>query len=157
MRTPPDPRRRTAFTLVEILIVVAIIAILASMAVMSVFKARMIAQERLAVDTLRQIANAAHAYDTVNQRFPASLTALGLPTSNPTYLNEQLIGDGTTSVKQGYTVTYTAGPDRNDYTLLGNPQQHGLTGERHYYVDRAMVIRYTTQNLNATASDPPIS
>lgn len=142
------------FTLIELLVVVAIVAMLAAVGIPNILRNRMVAQERTVLDALRQTAKSCHYFFVVNQTFPNTLTVLGLPTSDPPYLDTQLIGDGTTATKAGYTFTYTQTAGGTDFTVLANPIQHGVTGERHFYVDRTLAVRGTTANRDATISDP---
>ena len=64
---------RKAFTLVEIMIVVAIIALLAAIAIPNLLRARLSANDALAQSTLRTISTAIETYATAtNGDFPTS-------------------------------------------------------------------------------------
>lgn len=152
------PRRRTAFTLIEILIVVAILAMVASLGVLPVLRARITAQEHAALNEMRQIAKACQSYLAVNQAYPSGLQQLALPAANPPYLNESLVGDGTTLTKQGYTFAYAQpNPDEPGSTatfrILANPVTHGVTGERHFIINQTMATYATAEDRDATISD----
>jgi prepilin-type N-terminal cleavage/methylation domain-containing protein len=145
--------RPKGFTLVEVMVVVAIVALLATIAGVVFLRARMVTFEQLAVTTLHTYTKTLGFYVAVNNQYPADLTVLGTPTSNPPYLDSSLIGDGTTVQRQGYAFTY-ANLSPTSYTLLGNPQQHGVTGGRHFFSDDTGAIRFTFENRDATVSDP---
>ncbi|MFH0792777.1 MAG: prepilin-type N-terminal cleavage/methylation domain-containing protein [bacterium] len=68
--TPASRRRRSAFTLIELLIVVAIIAILAAIAVPNLLEAQIRAKTTRAKSEMRVIAGALEAYQVDNNRYP---------------------------------------------------------------------------------------
>jgi prepilin-type N-terminal cleavage/methylation domain-containing protein len=153
-------RRRRAdqrgFTLVEILVVVAIIAMLAAVGIVQILRARIVTHEQLALVSLRHIAKTCHFFYLANQRYPADLSELGAPASNPPYLDAQLVG----GTKQGYQFVYDSEPDAPSpatrFTLLANPVTYGVTGVRHFYTDQSLVIYFTTLDQLATAGDPVV-
>jgi prepilin-type N-terminal cleavage/methylation domain-containing protein/prepilin-type processing-associated H-X9-DG protein len=63
--------KRTAFTLIEVLVVIAIVGLLAALLVPAVQAARESARRSQCVDHLRQIGVALHAYHDSYQTFPA--------------------------------------------------------------------------------------
>lgn len=71
------PHRKRAFTLVELLVVVAIIAMLASMLLVAVQRGRESSRRASCGNNLRQIAIAVLAYESANGVFPASVVGNG--------------------------------------------------------------------------------
>ena len=148
-------QNRRAFTLIEILIVVAIIAGLAALAVLQMGRARITADEQSALNSLRLLAKSSQFFFMTRQGYPASLSDLGRPTSNPPYVEDTSLSTGS---KHGYQFVYTPGPESppDSFTLLANPTSHAVTGERHFFVTQEMTIHATTQNRDATAGDPVV-
>jgi type II secretion system protein G len=69
-----------AFTLIELLIVVAIIAILAAIAVPNFLEAQVRSKVSRAKSDMRSLATALEAYRVDNRRYPAGFSATGDPT-----------------------------------------------------------------------------
>src|SRR5437899_9793603 len=68
--THPGRRTRYGFTLIELLVVIAIIAVLISLLLPAVQSAREAARRAQCVNNLKQLALAAHNYESANQTFP---------------------------------------------------------------------------------------
>ena len=152
---PSSPRgRSSAFTLIEILVVVAILAMLAAVAMHQLLRARITTHEQLALNSLRLLAKSCQFFSLVRQEFPSDLTELGPPTSNPPYV-EAALRNGSPPAKQGYEFVYLR-PAPFAFTLRANPQTHGITGERHFFINETLVIHATSANQDATVSDPVV-
>lgn len=133
---------------------VAIIAMLAAVGIVQILRARIVTHEQLALVSLRHVTKTCHFFYLANQQFPADLTVLGPPTSNPPYLDVQLIGNGTTAVKQGYRFIYDRSVSPTSFTLLARPVTYSVTGIRNFYTDQTLSVHFTTLDQPATAGDP---
>jgi prepilin-type N-terminal cleavage/methylation domain-containing protein len=69
-----SPRSRLAFTIVELLVVIAVIGVLAAMLLPVLAKAKVTAQKKQATVEISQIVTAIQQYDSVYGRFPVSTT-----------------------------------------------------------------------------------
>jgi prepilin-type N-terminal cleavage/methylation domain-containing protein len=88
MPHPTGMRTRAAFTLVEIMIVVAIIALLVAIAVPSFLNARQSAQRARFINDLRIAVNAFEMYAAENGRYPADANRATVPAGMAVYLNK---------------------------------------------------------------------
>lgn len=148
--------RGVGFTLLELMVVVALISVLAAVSIIQLGRARVTAFEQLAIASLRNMSQACQQFYVTHQAYPATLTALGSPAVVPPYLRPDLIGNGTTATKQGYTFTYAQGAGGSSFTVLANPVTAGVTGSRHFFVDESLIIRVDGAGP-ADAADPPLS
>lgn len=122
-----------AFTLVELMIVIAIIALLALEAIPSLLRSRISTNDAVAQSTLKSIAMALENYMVVNGYYPDSTNSLlGV---SPPYLNKDYFA-GTHS---GYT--YTANISNYSYTVRAIPNVAGQTGTTTYTVTTGGVLQ----------------
>ncbi len=158
----PARRREGGFSLLELLIVVAIILVIAAIAVPQFLKSRMLANESSAVGSLKAICAANVLYDrTYLLGYAPTLAALGRAPGGgpPTALNADILDPVVSSgIKSGYSFVYAASssgggiPDR--FAVNANPISPGQTGERYFFVDQTMVIRFDTLGPAGPASPP---
>jgi type IV pilus assembly protein PilA len=151
-----------AFSLIELLIVVAIILIIAAIAIPNLLKSKIAANQSSAVASLRTINTSEVTYSsTYNQGYTSSLAQLGPPASGSTTssnagLTDSVLAGGT---KSGYTFAYTAGTavagSTPTYQITATPVSVGTTGLNYYYTDDTNVIRQNS-STTASASDSPI-
>lgn len=125
--------RKSGFTLIELMIVVAIIAIIAAIAIPNLLRSRMQSNEAAAVGNLRTILGAETAYHGAN--FVYTATFDDLTTAVPPYLD----GDWTTP-KSGYN--FVLGGDASNFTANANATTYGVTGGRGFFTDASGVIRF---------------
>jgi prepilin-type N-terminal cleavage/methylation domain-containing protein/prepilin-type processing-associated H-X9-DG protein len=71
--------KRAAFTLTELVIVIAIIGVLIGLTIPAVMKARDAAQRVTCKDNLHQIGLALHNYESAHKRLPGNVVGQGLP------------------------------------------------------------------------------
>jgi len=125
-----------AFTLTEIMIVLAIVIILLTIAVPSFLRSRVIANETAALANCRAINNACQIYHINRENYPTRLTDLIEPASNPPYIDSTLAAGR----KQGYQFIYRLAAT-DHFTLNANPVGGGLLRGRYFYMDETGIIR----------------
>ena len=103
---------KLAFTLVEILVVVAIIALLATIAIPNLLRARVTANQTSAQATLKAISTAIETYASSNNGYPTSTTII---VGNPAYLST----DYFTGTHNGYTFAPTL--TSSSYVIVAIP------------------------------------
>ena len=147
--------REEAFSLIELLIVVAIILIIAAIAIPSLLRSKIAANQASAIESLRVIGTSEVTYAaTYGNGYSVTLTAMGpvtsgaLATSSAAGLIDDLLATG---AKSGYKFIYSptlldSTGRYNGYTVLANPIVPGTTGQDFYYEDETHLIR-----MNATA------
>lgn len=155
--------RKTGFSLIELLIVVAIILVIAAIAIPNFLKSKMRANETSAVASLRVIVTSQATYQsTWGRGFAPDMTSLGPPPpgSNASAAAADLLDSVLASqIKSGYSFVYAAIDTDGDgqvdfYTVNANPVSPGQTGDKYFYVDQKGVVRYALGGPANASSDP---
>lgn len=129
--------KRKAFTLVEIMLVVAIIGLLVAIAVPNFHKMRMKSNEAAAKAALQSIATAEISYHSEHSDY-GTLTEL----DTDEYVDEDLEGDGTLK-KHGYIFETPAGDiSATNFCVIANPETFRTTGELAFCIYSSGSIRY---------------
>jgi prepilin-type N-terminal cleavage/methylation domain-containing protein len=149
-------RKRSGFSLIELLIVIAIILIIVTIAVPKLNNARMNASETAAIGALRAIHEAEVQYYSTYGKYAATLAELGPPTSGaPSPAASDLIQEDLASgTKGGYKFVIQAAP--TGYTINANPVNFGSSGRRTFYSDTSMAVHQNFGQDPAGPSSPTL-
>jgi type IV pilus assembly protein PilA len=158
-------------TLVVASLGVAFVSVVAWFAAPKLFESRMAANEASAVGSLRTLNTSLVAYSatyTDSVGYPPTLQTLGPPpdrlsnSCSKANLIDDILSSG---MKSGYIFEYLPGPQTRamvagcpavskSYVLTARPKEYDTTGNRSFYSDESGVIRYSTSERPAVASDP---
>jgi len=145
MKNRTHNRRRAAFTLIELMVVVAVLAIIAALAIPTLLGARKPANEASAISALRSLSTVNEQYRLRFQSYASDLPDLAATG----YIDDKL-GAG---VKTGFVFNYTTGPF--SWTCTAGPEILGTTGDRYFFINESGVIRFNNSGP-ATATDAPL-
>jgi prepilin-type N-terminal cleavage/methylation domain-containing protein len=147
-------RREEAFSLIELLIVVAIILVILAIAIPSLIRSRIAADQASAIESLRALGTSEVTYAAIfGTGYSPTLSALGpapgggMATASAAGLIDDLLASG---AKSGYRFIYTptlpeaSGNRYNGYMIQANPLQVGVSGLDFYYEDETHIIRMNT-------------
>ena len=145
--------KNKAFTLIEIMVVVAIIGMLAAFAISMMVRSRMTTNETVAIASCKTIASACQSYYSVNipHTYPSSLVLLGGAAGGPAYIDSSLVS----GLRSGYTFTYALTTPVS-FTVNANPEFIGRTGNRFFYTDETGRMTAKTGG-SAGPNDPSVS
>ena len=122
-------RRRAAFTLVEIMIVVAIIALLAVIAVPSFLRARQRSQNAKFTNALRVANGAIETYAAEHNTYPVDSNRGIIPPGMATYLDETLAWTGPTPIGGQWDWDFNVFGIRAAVSVVGTPADLEQLGE----------------------------
>lgn len=162
-----------AFSLIELLIVVAIILIIAAIAIPNLIRSRIAANEASSVSTLRMLNNAEVTFAlSYASGYTENLYRLGPPrpgrqasVNAADLVDAVLAGQGpggtpTTFTKSGYNFEYTplggSGFGQvTSYQFTADPIIRGSSGQRSFFTNEPLLIR-VNGSAPATVSDAPL-
>ncbi|HEY1262981.1 MAG TPA: prepilin-type N-terminal cleavage/methylation domain-containing protein [Terriglobales bacterium] len=148
-------KKRSGFSLLELLIVVAIILIIAAIAIPNLLRARIAANEASAVGSVRTINTAEIAYLSIYPTvgYASTLTTLGPAVGSPCVASSAsacLIDSRlATGTKSGYSIgiANTSGTPTNRYDVIASPAARNQTGTRYFCSLEDAVVRYSTGTI----------
>jgi hypothetical protein len=162
------------------LVIIPFILIIAAIAIPNLLRARMLANEAVAVGSLRTLNTAAVQYASGYQNgYPSSLETFGYGDSTIANCNHPGLIDRAlaTGQKGGYQFVYTSTfPDHaakpaistkaaavgctaggaSGYSITAEPIEPNKSGRRHFYTDQTGIIRASAGDEPATADSDPI-
>lgn len=119
--------RNPAFTLVELMIVIAIIALLSAVSIPILSNMRLQANEASALGIMNTIFKAQSSCVAVESTYANALS--NLANAQPPYI-DAVLGNG---VKNGYQFAISSA-NAISFVAIGNPQSRGRTGNRSFCV-----------------------
>lgn len=125
--------RRSAFTLIEVLVVVAILVVIAGVGGVIVLRQQQDAYVKVAKTQVEQLGKAAQAFSLANDRLPDSLAELAAPPGGgAAYIEQKMLNDpwnrpyqyaaeGQHNAGKGLPDVWSTGPNPNDPNgMIGN-------------------------------------
>jgi len=139
--------RKSGFTLVEIMIVVAVIALLSAISIPNLMRSRVNANEAAAISMLKTLVGLANSYRAVNPTYPEDISVLVLDI--PPYMAGDAVAGASNEDelevrKQGYAFSIIG--YANEFDVAAVPQTLGVTGNRSFFSSASGQIFQQTIN-----------
>jgi prepilin-type N-terminal cleavage/methylation domain-containing protein len=138
-----EVKHQSAFTLLEIMIVVLILAILTAMTIPSLLKSKSLTNETAAISNLKAISTAQFIYYNDYKRYINNISLLRV---NDDLLDDALVAADYTLVsytavmaKAGYYYASNLNYDINNFVAFATPSNYGYSGRYTYILDRSNV------------------
>ncbi len=137
------------FSLLELLIVAAVVSVVASLAVPNFVRSQTATNEGSAINSVRVLSTGQVTYAiTLGAGYYATLAELA-----SAGIIDDALGSG---LKHEYVFTVNPGGNEG-FTITAMPSVHGITGDRAFYADESLVIRYTTDGTLPNSNSPPVT
>jgi prepilin-type N-terminal cleavage/methylation domain-containing protein len=149
--------KKTGFTLIELMIVVAIIAIIAAIAIPNLLRSQMSANEASAIGSLRTIVTAETQFlssgSAISNNVPQYGTLNALFTAVPPFI-DMVLGSATTPTKSGYSFIFAVGSSTAapSFTCNANAST-ARSGSRNFFIDNSGVLTWLPQTDGDDAAD----
>lgn len=153
-------KKKSGFTLIELMIVVAIIAIIAAIAIPNLLRSRMSANEASAAGGIRTISTGETSYQAAGIEIDAT-TGTGqygdideLGSGNTPFIDSAL----SSGAKSGYIFEVTEQDDAAapTFSATATPASDN-SGIKQYFVDTSGVIRFTGDGTAVDESSNPLN
>jgi len=148
--------KKTGFTLIELMIVVAIIAIIAAIAIPNLLRSQMSANEASAIGSLRTIVTAETQFlssgSEISDNVPQYGTLTALFSADPPFI-DMVLGSATPT-KSGYAFNFAVGTSTAapSFTCNANAST-ARSGSRNFFIDNSGVLTWLPQTDGDDAAD----
>ena len=142
-------QRRGAFTLIELLIVIALISILAALAIPNIISARKGGYESVAISQLRTIVGAEQVYKARNL---GGAGQYGTIAEMEAHSLLEFPAAGAPYLKSGYIFTDIVAPTDFSWCIGAEPDFGQQSGDRDFVASSDGFIRYQNQVLTLPAT-----
>ena len=143
VRTSPGISGNRAFTLIELMIVIALIAVVSALAIPNLIEARKSSNEAAAIASIKSIGSAQAIFRERDKDGDGELAFTSLATLASFGLVDPVLGSGE---KQGYKASSEASSSHPEalWWAVCTPAVPGTTGDRAFATNNTGLIYFTT-------------